>query len=885
MVVRSIFEVRSFCRQPSRYGALLVLPLASLVLMACPSRKTSSTSSQASDPAARSDDKVTKEDAAKKESEQTANADAADKKSTPARRELRYRRPLATDYRPGLKLTDLTDLSWIVRPQAGIVRQVSSYDRTGFNDDGFNRTYSYLRKDDNGEFVIMESDMAGVINQLWFTWREEDGLTSRIRIYFDGETKPRVDLPAQEFFSGSQFPFIKPLVVDMKTSSGGASSHLPMPYAASIRITTTEPIYFYHVDYRSFGDATGIETFDPKALQAKPEELQAVSAQLAASSYLPDLSGAEKFQAAVAPGKQEKLLEVEGPGTIKGLTLQLSDVPDLRRLFLRVYYEGQDTASVSVSVGDLFGETFTNRPIHALPLGREGDVYYLNFPIPFKKQVKITLENAGEQAVDATVKANIEHKAPPLDFVYFHARWQREQTEIAFPFTYLSTTGRGHFCGVYAPMQGLSDLLYLEGDERVYVDGEGIPSFHGTGTEDYYLAGWYFNQGVFDLPYHGLTHIDEDTGRTSPYRFQIVDSIPFRFNFRFEIEHGSRNNYFDGAYGSLAFWYQDPPVGDARSGALPAEALDYPRVAMKQKSSSYPIHRFLDRNAASASVQERKWDDLPVQWTGQTQAYLKDAGRLAFQIPVQVADVYELSPTLGVGPDHGIVELSWGDAKATFDAYARKLDVNVPGPLLTAAIDPEHPVFEAVVTEKNAASTGTAQGADQFKIRPVGGVFVDKWLAVGPFDNTGDLHFEQPYPPETEAKRSANYVGKDDKKVSWRPVTGDATGYVDLVVPADPESAKASVSYARTAIYSDKERTVNLSVGVDAGIQVWAGKKQLIYHHRHDPAAPDQTWVRVPLQAGWNQFLVKVDNPSGGTGFYFRVTKYPDIRWDVAQVE
>jgi hypothetical protein len=33
---------------------------------------------------------------------------------------------------------------------------------------------------------------------------------------------------------------------------------------------------------------------------------------------------------------------------------------------------------------------------------------------------------------------------------------------------------------------------FLEGDERVFVDGQESPHIYGTGTEDFYESGWYF---------------------------------------------------------------------------------------------------------------------------------------------------------------------------------------------------------------------------------------------------------------------------------------------------------------------------------------------------------------------------------------------------------
>jgi hypothetical protein len=46
---------------------------------------------------------------------------------------------------------------------------ISSYDRTGGNDDGFRGTYSQLYVQDNGEHVIFGEDGPGCIYHFWFT--------------------------------------------------------------------------------------------------------------------------------------------------------------------------------------------------------------------------------------------------------------------------------------------------------------------------------------------------------------------------------------------------------------------------------------------------------------------------------------------------------------------------------------------------------------------------------------------------------------------------------------------------------------------------------------------------------------------------------------------
>jgi len=68
---------------------------------------------------------------------------------------------------------------------------LSSYDRTGGNDDGFRGTYSQLYVDQAGEHVIFDADGPGCIYNFWFTGTGMELHWGKLKFYFDGEEKPR----------------------------------------------------------------------------------------------------------------------------------------------------------------------------------------------------------------------------------------------------------------------------------------------------------------------------------------------------------------------------------------------------------------------------------------------------------------------------------------------------------------------------------------------------------------------------------------------------------------------------------------------------------------------------------------------------------------------
>ena len=101
-------------------------------------------------------------------------------------------------------------------------KQVSSYDTTGGNDDGFSGKYSFLRKE-NGNLVIADLKGPGVIQRIWTPTPTED----TIQFYFDGESVPRIELKFIDLFSGKQHPFLRPVVGN---EIGGYYCYLPIPY-------------------------------------------------------------------------------------------------------------------------------------------------------------------------------------------------------------------------------------------------------------------------------------------------------------------------------------------------------------------------------------------------------------------------------------------------------------------------------------------------------------------------------------------------------------------------------------------------------------------------------------------------------------------------------
>lgn len=312
-----------------------------------------------------------------------------------------------------------------------------------------------------------------------------------------------------------------------------------------------------------------------------------------ASSY--DRTGGNDDYRPLGPGDTLTLLDEGGPGEISHVWITIADDErfHLKKLVLRMFWDGESSPSVEAPVGDFFGLGLGEYHLYqSLPLAVGGDKA-LNcfFPMPFQKHARVTLTNEGKRRAEA-VYWNIDYRsyrvALPADTLYFHAQYRQAAPNKAIPgnkfnldgkdnYVWVEAEGRGHFAGVTMSVVENQDGWWGEGDDMFFVDGEKLPSINGTGSEDYFLGAWDFGgkpfaYGLFGAPVVGA---ELQGGRWSLYRFHLDSPIPFVKSLRATIEHGHANDRGDNFY-SVAYWYQTEP--HARFPELPSAEERVPRV-------------------------------------------------------------------------------------------------------------------------------------------------------------------------------------------------------------------------------------------------------------------------------------------------------------------
>lgn len=263
------------------------------------------------------------------------------------------------------------------------------------------------------------------------------------------------------------------------------------------------------------------------------------------------------------PKKTLELVKVNKQGIITSmwLTFPIREGEMLRNVRLRVYWDGERNPSIDAPLCDFFGSGLALTKDHpAFPLGITSGGYYCFFQMPFKK-ARLEVHNPGPEDVKSLYYM-IGYRQQPVTSkdLRFHATFNRENpTKRGKPYFLLKAKGLGQLVGVMLSAQGSDKekgFGFLEGNFSMVADSK--LAYGSTGTEDYFLSGWYFRTGEFAAPFHGLTTKDGIRTAFSAYRFHIADPIPFARRLEVTVHHGERDE-IDGDYSSMAYWYQKEP--------------------------------------------------------------------------------------------------------------------------------------------------------------------------------------------------------------------------------------------------------------------------------------------------------------------------------------
>jgi len=546
--------------------------------------------------------------------------------------------------------------------------QASSHDPTGGNDD-----QGHFVARHGGTAVL--ADIAGP-GCLYRIWSANPG--GQVKIYFDGEKTPRVDAPFREFLAGQ----IEPFGSLCGNEGGGGYCYYPFPFRQGCRVEVENaPPLYYQVTYHTFPDAAGFPTFsrdakpplraegqgpsaespDPllSALGSVPYDVQqALQSARGPSSSRPLPGRRRAFQGTLAPGQAWTLADLSGAGIVRRFQLDASTLNYrlLRELDLRLAWDGEPTPSVLAPVGDFFTCGWgLMTSFSSLPMRNLGSEMECDFPMPFANGARFELVNRSDRAVQVAGHLLVDElKAASASLGRFHAQFRQATTEAGKPYVLVEAQGRGHYVGCTMTMIGDSDLKFLEGDERIFVDGETAPSLAGTGTEDYFNGGWYFLHGPFQTPFAGAPRLCAGKTQVVAYRWQVSDCVPFTKSLRVEMEHGGQNDAPGGRYRSVAYWYQTEPHA-------PFPPLPPPEPMPAYREPDVTEGESLVQGVGPAGTEARVEEDraLPQPASGGQYLSLRrseppaQAPALTLSLPAREGGVYDVWAQWVLGPEGG----------------------------------------------------------------------------------------------------------------------------------------------------------------------------------------------------------------------------------------
>jgi hypothetical protein len=497
------------------------------------------------------------------------------------------------------EMIDLERLTLVPEPAYRTV-QFSSFDRRSrlpggpgwfANSDGFGgepvpnfeKTIKEPGADGIGEYLVADLKGPGAVLRLWSA-----AISGGVRLYIDDLKRPVYEGEAGRFFRRTYDCFSESENLDRalieKTVYQRDAAYAPLPFRKHLRIVWVgdlKEIHFYHLGVRLYEPGTKVASFSPRDLVTSASVINNVLAVLAR----PDRKSGSAFDPPVAfgisipPFEKAEILAMEGPQAIDNFALKL-DAEDidraLRKTILHIICDDAPWGQVQSPVGDFFGAAPGINPYVSLPLTvlPEG-IMVCRFLMPFRKSIKIALENMGDRPVNASGSVRLRpYRWDERRSMHFRARWRVDHGLTAsnrdvqdLPF--LMARGQGLYVGTASFIMNPSPIptpygsWWGEGDEKVFVDEDRIPSTFGTGSEDYYNYSWS-SPDIFCYPFCGQPRNDGpgNRGFVTNFRWHILDPFPFCQSISFFIELYSHERTPGLSYARIGYYYARPGTFD-----------------------------------------------------------------------------------------------------------------------------------------------------------------------------------------------------------------------------------------------------------------------------------------------------------------------------------
>lgn len=462
----------------------------------------------------------------------------------------------------------------------------STWDRSGGNADGTD-----FKRLEGATNILFDAAGPGCVHRLFTGGAEPsqadtpgylrvDG--TRLQIYLDESPVPLFDFPVTEFFDPAKGPAPTPLVGGKAQGWTYPGCLFPIPYARHCRVQLVNLAKknwgcYWQIAYTTYSPSTQVQTLSWPLSERAGAELGRVChdwLQVQGAAPAPPRKWTVTRTGSLAPGR---LLEVRrsGAGVVRELRLAVQPAsPEvLRGLRLMMSWDGEREASVGVPVGYFFGHADSGHASSAQfstpVLGVTGTEAYTRFPMPYAQGAVFSLRNDSPVPISQVrlALAIDRLRAVPPDWGRFHAAYLEERAALAGGLKLgpkavpchrvLEGQGRGKYVGVVLRADWPHDGWWGEGDWLIWTDEAAWPpSYHGTGSEEYFNSGWCkFDRKAVS------GYVAVHPGFPTEYSFHLNDAFQFQRNIKIAVETmgwdkaDQQIRAEHPVWGSTAYWY------------------------------------------------------------------------------------------------------------------------------------------------------------------------------------------------------------------------------------------------------------------------------------------------------------------------------------------
>ncbi|MBL8860727.1 MAG: DUF2961 domain-containing protein [Planctomycetes bacterium] len=422
------------------------------------------------------------------------------------------------------------------------------------------------------EFVLLDVAGPGAVVRV-----TASDPAARVRVLLDGSDEPVLDAE------------LRALAAD--ACEGLLVLDLPIPFARSARVTTTDPAA--RIAWRRYASGVPVASFAPGDLE---QALRALEQARAGWSRGATQRGEETFRFHLSrtvpagellsnPGSPTR-----GPRAIHEIQLQIDAADPARALagsVLRMAFDGEEC--VAVPLGALFGAHDELRPRHdAFRTVTEAGLLVARFVMPYRESCSVRIDHAGDP--DLHVSGSLRTSAWEWDerSLHFHAAWLPAAPPASGR---LRLTGRGVLLGEDLALSNPALEPVQVGALQARVDGASAVRLPGSDAAELVVRTGSVRTGCATALRAGA-FLDPwpPFGRAHAFVWRLLDRLPFEREL--ELVAGELPAPVPRA--SLLLWYGAPGAGtDASeiprdpSSTLPR--LAYPTIAGAVEAESMPV--------------------------------------------------------------------------------------------------------------------------------------------------------------------------------------------------------------------------------------------------------------------------------------------------------